>query len=149
MNRDQRFMRLAITEAKKSLATGDVPVGAIVVCGEHIIAKAHNEREARNDPTAHAEILALQKAGVALGDWRLEHCDLYVTHEPCPMCAGALIMARVHRVVYGCNEPNSGVCGTLMNLVQFPGFAHNVRISGPIAQEDCATLTQAFFKEKR
>lgn len=149
MTRDQHFMRYAIEEAKKSLVTGDVPIGAIVVSGDDIIARAHNEREARNDPTAHAEILALQKAGIALGNWHMEHCDMFVTHEPCPMCAGALIMARIHRVIYGCNEPKSGVCGTLMNLVQFPGFAHNVRISGPIAQDECAGLTKAFFKEKR
>ncbi len=146
---DQHWMALAIDEAKKAPRHGDVPVGCVIVLEDKLIARAHNERELLHDPTAHAEILALRRAGEALQRSRLDGALLYVTHEPCPMCAGALIMARIHRVVYGCSEPQSGTCGTLMNLVQFPGFTHNVRITGPICQETCVALTRSFFMEKR
>lgn len=120
----------------KILLSGDVPVGCVIVLRDQIIARAHNLREAHHDPTAHAEIIALREAGKALGSWQLKDCDLYVTHEPCPMCAGALVMARIHTLYYGCDEPTTGACGSCLNLVQFPGFPHNVHIVGPLAQEN-------------
>lgn len=146
---DPWFMREAIYEACLAAAHGDVPIGCVIVRDGEIIARAHNEREHTTDPTAHAEILALRRAGQALGHWRLDDCTLYVTHEPCPMCAGAAVMARIRHIVYGADEPLTGVCGSQMNLVQFPGFPHQVRISGPIAPEACQSLVRAFFEQKR
>ena len=146
---DLEWMNLAVQEAKLALQTGDVPVGALVVCDNVCIAKAHNEREARNDPTAHAEILALRKAAQVRGNWRLTGCTLFVTHEPCPMCAGAAVMSGIHSIVFGCCEDKTGACGSQLNLVQFPGFPHNVRIRGPIDEERCAALMQDFFKQLR
>lgn len=147
--KDQWFIREALYEACLAAEHGDVPIGCVIVKNDTIIARAHNERQYHHDPTAHAEILALQRAGKYLKDWRLEDCILYVTHEPCPMCAGAAVMAKIHTIVYGADEPLTGVCGSQMNLVQFPGFPHQVRIRGPIAQEVCQSLVRAFFEQKR
>ena len=149
MSKHVQFLNEAIIEAEKSLLSGDVPVGCVIVLQDQIIARAHNLREAQHDPTAHAEIIALREAGKALGSWQLKDCDLYVTHEPCPMCAGALVMARIHTLYYGCDEPTTGACGSCLNLVQYPGFPHNVHIVGPLAQEKCAALTRRFFAAKR
>ena len=139
------FLNEAILEAQKAAALGEVPIGAVVVKDEVIIGRGHNRREIDHDPTAHAEIIALRDAGRTLGTWRLAGCTLYVTMEPCPMCCGALINSRIDTVVYGADEPKFGSAGSQLNLLQFPGFNHNVKIIGPIAQERCQNLMRDFF----
>ena len=143
------FLEEAIKEAELAAAIGEVPIGAVVVCNGEIVGRGHNLRERDNDPTAHAEICALRDAGKNLGTWRLENCTLYVTMEPCPMCCGALINSRVHTVVFGASEPKFGSAGRQLNLLQFPGFNHNVHIVGPIAQERCSQMMKDFFAELR
>lgn len=146
---DDLMMATAIQEANKALEHNDVPIGAVVVLNGKIIGRGYNTRERDHDPTGHAEINAMRDAGKTLGTWRLDEAILYVTHEPCPMCAGAMLLAHIHTVVYGANEPVYGVCGSQMNLVQFPGFPKNIHIRGPIAQEACSSLTRAFFEKLR
>lgn len=148
-NQHDYFLSEAIKEAQKALLTGDVPIGAVVVKNDQIIGRGYNRREADNDPTAHAEILALREAGKHLGTWRLSGCTLYVTMEPCPMCCGALINSRIETVVYGADEPKFGSAGSQLNLLQFPGFNHNVKIIGPLAQERCENLLRDFFVKLR
>ena len=143
------FLEEAIKEAEQAAAIGEVPIGAVVVCNGEIVGRGHNLRERDNDPTAHAEICALRDAGKNLGTWRLENCTLYVTMEPCPMCCGALINSRVHTVVFGASEPKCGSAGSQLNLLQFPGFNHNVHFVGPIAQERCSQLMKDFFAQLR
>lgn len=143
------FLNEAIAEALKAAALGEVPIGAVVVKDGQIIGRGHNLRELDHDPTAHAEILALRDAGRTLGTWRLAGCTLYVTMEPCPMCCGALINSRIDTVVYGADEPKFGSAGSQLNLLQFPGFNHNVKIIGPIAQERCQNMMRDFFVELR
>ena len=143
------FLEEAIKEAELAAAIGEVPIGAVVVCNGEIVGRGHNLRERDNDPTAHAEICALRDAGKNLGTWRLENCTLYVTMEPCPMCCGALINSRVHTVVFGASEPKFGSADSQLNLLQFPGFNHNVHIVGPIAQERCSQMMKDFFAELR
>lgn len=146
---DQEMMRQAIVEAQKALEHQDVPIGAVVVVDGEIVGRGFNTRERDHDPSGHAEINAMRDAAKNLGHWQLDGATVYVTHEPCPMCAGAMLLARVGTVVYGASEPTYGVCGSQMNLVQFPGFPNNVRIRGPIAQETCSDLTRAFFQDLR
>jgi len=143
------FMEEAIKEAEKAALIGEVPIGAVVVQNDQIVGRGHNLREQDHDPTAHAEICALRQAGQALGSWRLAGCTLYVTMEPCPMCCGALINSRIDTVVYGAKEPKFGSAGSQLNLLQFPGFNHNVHIVGPIAQERCSQLMKDFFASLR
>jgi tRNA(adenine34) deaminase len=142
-------MREAIFEAKKAAEIGEVPVGALVVLDGKVIGRGHNLRETRQDPTAHAEILALREAGQTLGTWRLTGAVLYVTLEPCPMCAGALVQSRIERVVYGADDPKAGSAGTLLNILQFPGFNHFVKITGGVLAKETADLLQEYFKSKR
>lgn len=142
-------MTLALEEAKKALLHNDVPVGCVLVKDGKVICKAHNEREKRNDPTAHAEILALKKAGEILKDWHLNDLELYVTLEPCPMCAGALLNARIKTIIYGADENVWGACGSNLNLVQFPGFPHNIRIRSKVLEKECKYLLETFFKTLR
>lgn len=144
-----RFLEEAIKEAEKAAAIGEVPIGAVVVCDGQIIGRGHNLREQNHDPTAHAEICALQDAGRNKGAWRMTGCTLYVTMEPCPMCCGALINSRMDTVVYGASEPKFGSAGSQLNLLQFPGFNHNVKIVGPIDQERCSQLMKDFFANLR
>lgn len=148
-NQHDIFLAEAIKEAEKAAAIGEVPIGAVVVCENKIIGRGHNLRETTNDPTAHAEIIALREAGQRLGSWRLNNCRLYVTMEPCPMCCGALINSRIDTVIYGADEPKFGSAGSQLNLLQFPGFNHNVKIIGPVAQEECQGLMRDFFKNLR
>jgi tRNA(adenine34) deaminase len=146
---DEYFMALALEEARSAQAHGDVPVGAVLVKDQTVVGCGHNRREADKDPSAHAEILALRMAGAARGDWRLEDTVLYVTLEPCPMCACALVLARVGRLVYGADDPDLGAAGSLLNLLQFPGFRHQVRITGGVLSKDSEALLRAFFRERR
>jgi tRNA(adenine34) deaminase len=142
-------MGLALEQAADALAHGDVPVGAVVLVDGVVIAARHNERELTGDPTAHAEVLALRDAARALGKWRLSATTLVVTLEPCPMCAGALLAARVGRLVYGAADPRAGACGTLYNLCCDPRLNHEVPVTFGIRGSECATLLTSFFAEKR
>jgi tRNA(adenine34) deaminase len=146
---DRDFMELALEEARKAPGHDDVPIGAVAVAGGEILARAHNERELRSDPTAHAEILALQKASRRLGRWRLNDVTLYVSLEPCPMCAGALVAARIHRLVYGAADDRAGAALSLYNLVQDPRLNHECQVTAGVMGEECGELLRAFFQDKR
>ncbi len=142
-------MRLAIEAAKIAEDNGDVPIGAVIVHQDTIIAKAYNQREQLADPTAHAEIIALTQAASAIGNWRLHGCTIYVTLEPCPMCAGALVLARMDRLVYGCDDPKTGACKSLYNIVQDDRLNHRLQVTGGILAEDCAQQIKDFFVHRR
>ena len=146
---DQYFMREALRQAQKANEAGEVPVGAVVVREGRIIARAHNQVELLKDATAHAEMLALTQAEAGVGDWRLIDCDLYVTKEPCAMCAGALAHTRVRRVIFGCTDPVAGAAGSVMNLLQMPGLNHRCDTASGILQDECAAILQAFFRKRR
>lgn len=142
-------MRVALEEARGALQHDDVPIGAVVVRDGEVVARARNERELRKDPTAHAEILALQAAAEVTGEWRLTGTTMYVTLEPCPMCAGALVLARVTRLVYGPQDPRAGAAYSLYNIVQDPRLNHSVEISAGVLEEECLAVLQGFFTERR
>jgi len=146
---DERYMRAAIDAAKVAEENGDVPIGAVIVYNNQIIGKAYNQREQLKDPTAHAEIIALTQAAAFMESWRLNGCTIYVTLEPCAMCAGALVLARVDRLVYGCADPKAGACGSLYNIVQDERLNHRLEVSGGVLADECSKLLQDFFKEKR
>jgi tRNA(adenine34) deaminase len=146
---DAPAMKLALDEAEKALVHGDVPVGAVALVGHRVVASRHNERELTGDPTAHAEILALADAAVALGTWRLSDVTLVVTLEPCPMCAGALVAARLGRLVFGAADPQGGACGSLYNLCTDPRLNHEVPVTGGILADRAASLLTGFFGERR
>src|SRR6478672_7448207 len=139
---DESFMREALRLARKAFEKEEVPVGAVVVRGGRIIARAFNQVEMLKDATAHAEMLAITEAEAAVGDWRLNDCDLYVTKEPCPMCAGALVHVRIRRVIFGCSDPKSGGAGGLVNLLQHPSLNHRCQITTGVLQGECAGLLQ-------
>ena len=146
---DERTMRLALEEAKRCLDHGDVPIGAVVTREGDVLSSAGNERELASDPTAHAEILALRAAAAALGSWRLEGCTLTVTLEPCAMCAGAAVLSRLDRVVFGAADPKAGFAGSLGNLVQDPRLNHTVSLTDGVLAEECGDLLRTFFRERR
>ncbi|WP_100400951.1 tRNA adenosine(34) deaminase TadA [Bacillus sp. FJAT-44742] len=146
---DQRFMKEAINEALRAEGKGEVPIGAVIVFKGEIIARGHNERETRQRSDAHAEMIAIEKACEYMGSWRLEDCTLYVTLEPCPMCAGALVQARVPRVVFGAVDPKAGCAGTLMNLLDDSRFNHRAEVRAGILEEECGMLLTSFFQELR
>jgi len=146
---DEDAMLLAIEEARRALEHGDVPIGAVVLLGDRVIASRHNERELLQDPTAHAELLALKDASSALGAWRLVGTTLVVTVEPCLMCAGALVAARVERLVFGADDPRAGACGSLYNLCCDPRLNHEVSATGGVLGSDCAGLVTSFFADRR
>ena len=145
---DSIYMKSAIAEAEKAYAEGETPVGAVIVRDGGIIASAHNMTERLNDSTAHAELLAIQAAEKATGDRRLTGCALYVTMEPCPMCAGAIINSRIKRVVFGAYDPKAGSCGSVNNLFSFP-YNHSPEVEGGFMQDECALLLKQFFAELR
>ena len=147
--RDDYYMRLALREANRALDHGDVPIGAVVVHGSEAIALACNERELRNDPTAHAEVLALREAGRKLGGWRVLDCVLYVTLEPCAMCAGAIIWSRVPRVVFGAPDQKSGGAGGAVDLLAEPRFNHHPEVAGGLLAEESIALLRNFFSQRR
>ncbi|WP_281277897.1 tRNA adenosine(34) deaminase TadA [Paenibacillus xylaniclasticus] len=146
---DRRWMAAAIEEARKAEAIGEVPIGAVIVRDGEIIGRGHNLRETKLDSTAHAEMIAIREASQHLDAWRLLDCTLYVTLEPCPMCAGAIVQSRVKRVVYGTHDPKAGCAGTLMNLLQEPRFNHEAELTSGVMQEECALLLTAFFRSLR
>ena len=146
---DERFMRAAIEAAKIAEENGDVPIGTVVVFEGRIIGKAYNQREQLQDPTAHAEIIALTQAAAAVESWRLNGCTMYVTLEPCPMCAGALVLSRMDRLVYGCDDPKAGACKTLYNIVQDGRLNHRLEVTSGVLQEQCQKQLQEFFAKRR
>ena len=146
---DERCMQAAIEAAKIAKENGDVPIGAVIIFENQIIGKAYNQREQLKDPTAHAEIIALTQAASALGTWRLTGCTMYVTLEPCPMCAGALVLARLDRLVYGCADPKTGACGSLYDIVRDERLNHRLEVTAGILAEDCSRLLQDFFQHRR
>jgi tRNA(adenine34) deaminase len=147
--RDENFMRLAIREAEEAPAHDDVPIGAIVVRDGEVIGAGHNERELRQDPTAHAEVLALREAARRAGSWRVLESVLYVTLEPCAMCAGAIVLARVPRVVYGTDDPKAGACGSVLDVTAEPRLNHRPDVAGGLLREECAALLRDFFAARR
>ena len=147
--RDEYFMRLALREAEAALAHDDVPIGAVVVRDGELIGAAHNERELRQDPTAHAEILALREASRVVGSWRVLGSVLYVTLEPCAMCAGAIVLARVPRVVYGTTDPKAGAAGSVLDVLAHPRLNHRPAVAGGLLASECAALLAAFFGSRR
>ena len=146
---DERMMRLALEEARAAGAGGDVPVGAVVVRGNEVVGRAGNAREREQDPTAHAEILTLRKAARAIGSWHLEGCTLYVTLEPCAMCAGALVLARIDRLVLGAPDPKAGFAGSLGDIVRDGRLNHEVEVTVGVLAEECGEVLRAFFAERR
>ena len=148
-SRDESFMRLAIREAERALEHEDVPIGAVVVRDDQVIGAGHNERERRQDPTAHAEILALRAAAAAVGSWRVLDSVLYVTLEPCAMCAGAIVLARVPRVVYGTVDPKAGAAGSVLDVLAEPRLNHRPEVAGGLLAAECATLLTDFFGSRR
>jgi len=146
---DRRWMAAAIEEARKAEAIGEVPIGAVIVRNGEIIGRGYNLRETGLDSTAHAEMIAIREASKHIEAWRLLDCTLYVTLEPCPMCAGAIIQSRVKRVVYGTHDPKAGCAGTLMNLLQEPRFNHEAELTSGVMQEECASLLTTFFRRLR
>jgi len=147
--RDERFMDMALEAAGQAVAHDDVPVGAVVVQGDQVVATAHNERERRGDPTAHAEVLALRAAAEALGSWRLLETTLYVTLEPCAMCAGAIVLARVPRVVWGTADPKAGAAGSVLDVLAEPRLNHRPAVRGGIRAAECAAMLTEFFAARR
>lgn len=146
---DHYFMGEALRQAAKAYQAEEVPIGAIIVRDLQIIARAFNQVEVLKDATAHAEMLAVTQAEEVIGDWRLNECTMYVTKEPCPMCAGAIVHARVGRVVFGAPDPKAGAAGGVINLLQFPTFNHRCEITGSVREQECRALLQTFFAEQR
>ena len=146
---NERLMRLAIEQAQIAEENGDVPIGAVIVYENQIIGKAYNQREQLKDPTAHAEIIALTQAAAARQNWRLNGCTMYVTLEPCPMCAGALVLSRMDRLVYGCGDPKSGACGSLYNIVGDERLNHRLEVTAGVLAEECKEQLQNFFERRR
>ena len=146
---DEAYMKLAIREAKKARAIGEVPIGCIIVYEDKIIARGYNKRVAKKSVLAHAEILAIKKACKKLGDWRLEGCTMYITLEPCPMCAGAIIQARIPRVVIGSLNPKAGCAGSVLDMMHVEGFNHQVDVTTGVCDEECSEMMKEFFRELR
>ena len=146
---DERWMRLALEEAAAAEALGEVPVGAVVVRGGELVSRGHNLTHTLQDPSAHAEMVAIRRAAVATGHWRLLDCTLYVTLEPCAMCSGAIVLARVPRLVYGAADPKAGMSGSLANLVQHPRLNHRVELTTGVLERECGDVLRAFFRARR
>ncbi|MBR1866091.1 MAG: tRNA adenosine(34) deaminase TadA [Lachnospiraceae bacterium] len=149
MTIDEKYMKEAIRQAKKAAQAGDVPIGCVIVHEGRILARAYNKRNARKTTLAHAELLAIEKASKKLGDWRLEECTMYITLEPCQMCAGAIVQARIPRVVAGAMNPKAGCAGSVLNLFQVEAFNHQVEFVHGVMGEECAALLSGFFRALR
>jgi tRNA(adenine34) deaminase len=146
---DEKFMVLALEEARRAIEDGEVPIGAVVVYNGEIIARAHNLREGLQNPAAHAEMLAVHEAARKLGRWRLTGTTLYATLEPCAMCAGALVLSRIDRLVYGCEDPKAGACGSVFDIVREPRLNHRMEVLGGVLGGECRSLLKQFFEERR
>ena len=149
LSKDVKYMRKAIHQARRAAALGEIPIGCVIVCDDKIIARGFNRRLHKHSTLAHAEMEAIDKASRKLGDWRLEGCTMYVTLEPCQMCAGALVQSRIDRVVIGTMNPKAGCAGSLMNLLQVPLFNHQVAITRGVCEQECSALLTDFFAELR
>ena len=149
MTEDERFMKEAVRQAKKAAALGDVPIGCVIVQENKIIARGYNRRMADKNTLSHAEIIAIKKACKKAGDWRLEDCTMYVTLEPCPMCAGAIVQARIPRVVIGCMNPKAGCGGSVLNLLEMKEFNHQAEVERGVLEEECGSLLSSFFRRLR
>ena len=147
--KDERFMKIAVEQAGIAQENGDVPIGAVIIHNGQIIGKAYNQREQLQDPTAHAEIIALTQAAAAMETWRLEGCTMYVTLEPCPMCAGALVLARIDRLVYGCDDPKTGAVKSLYKIVTDGRLNHRIEVTSGVLADECSKILQEFFQKKR
>ncbi|AFM39132.1 cytosine/adenosine deaminase [Desulfosporosinus acidiphilus SJ4] len=145
----QDWMRLALIQAQMAYEQGEVPIGAVIVHNDTVIAEAHNEKELRNDPTAHAEILAIQRAAETMGTWRLTDASLYVTLEPCPMCAGAILQARLKNLVYGTMDLKGGATGSVLNVMDFKLWNHKVEVVAGVLEDECSDILKHFFKRLR
>jgi tRNA(adenine34) deaminase len=146
---DQQGMQAAVREAERALAIDEVPVGCVIVHDGTIVGRGHNQVERLKDATAHAEMIAIGAASAALGSWRLNECTMYVTLEPCAMCAGAIVLARVGRMVYGATDPKAGACGSVLDVIHEPRLNHRVELSNGVMAEECGALLKAFFQAKR
>jgi tRNA(adenine34) deaminase len=146
---DRRFMTLALEEARRAAGQGEVPIGAVLVVAGEVVAGRGNERESRHDPTAHAEMLVLRDAAAIIGGWRLSEATLYVTLEPCAMCAGAIVLARVKRLVYGADDPKAGAAGSVFNVVDHPALNHRAAVHAGVMETECAEILRGFFAAKR
>ena len=146
---ERDYMKEALAEARLAETAGEMPVGCVIVRDGAIVARGHNECEAQKDATAHAELLAIRRASAATGDWRLNRCALYVTLEPCPMCAGAIVQARVGRLVYGAADPGQGCAGSLYRIPEDPAFPHFCQSDGGVLEEECEALLKGFFEKRR
>ena len=146
---DEHYMRMAIDAAHIAEENGDVPIGAVIVHNSRIVAKAYNQREQLQDPTAHAEIIALTQAAAALENWHLNDCTIYVTLEPCPMCAGALVLSRIDRLVYGCDDPKTGAVKSLYNIVTDERLNHRLEVTSAVLAKQCTEQLQSFFARRR
>lgn len=149
MTKEERYMKAAIRQAKKAEALHEVPIGCIIVCEGQIIGRGYNRRIADKNVLAHAELIAIKKACKKMGDWRLEGCTMYVTLEPCPMCAGAIVQARIPKVVMGCMNPKAGCAGSVLDMLHEPGFNHQVETETGLLEEECAALLKNFFRALR
>lgn len=149
MDNDEKYMREALRQAKKAYAKNETPIGCVIVCGEKIIARGYNKRNEKKNTLAHAEISAINKASRTVGDWRLEDCTMYVTLEPCPMCAGAIVQARIKRVVIGSMNPKAGCAGSVVNLLQMEGFNHKAEVRCGVLEKECSGMMSGFFRELR
>ncbi len=149
LTQDEKYMREALRQAKKAYKLNEVPIGCVIVSGEKIIARGYNKRNTISSTLGHAEIMAIRKAGKVVGDWRLEDCTMYITLEPCPMCAGAIVQARIPRVVIGSMNPKAGCAGSVINLLDMHGFNHRVEIEKDVLREECTSILQEFFGELR
>ncbi len=149
MEIQEKYMKEALKQARKAYKLGEVPIGCVIVYEDKIIARGYNRRKTDKNTLSHAELQAIRKASRVMGDWRLEGCDLYVTLEPCQMCSGAIVQARIPRVVIGCMNPKAGCAGSILNLLQMPQFNHQVEIVRGIMEEECSVLLKTFFKELR
>ncbi len=146
---NEKYMREALKEAKKATRLGEVPIGCIIVYEDKIIGRGYNKRNTKKTTLAHAELIAIEKASKALGDWRLEECTMYITLEPCQMCSGAIVQARVKKVVIGTMNPKAGCAGSILNILQMKEFNHQVEMEIGILEEECTMVLQSFFKELR
>lgn len=149
MTTDEKYMKAAITQAKKALSLGEVPIGCVIVYENKIIGRGYNRRNTDKNTLAHAEITAINKASKKIGDWRLEDCILYVTLEPCQMCSGAIVQARIPKVVMGCMNPKAGCAGSILNILNMPQFNHQVETTKGVLEEECSSLLKTFFKDLR
>ena len=149
MTEDEKYMRQAIRLAKKAGDNGDVPIGCIIVYQGKVIGRGYNRRNKDKSPLAHAEIMAIKKASKIIGDWRLEECRMYVTLEPCQMCSGAIVQARIPEIVIGCMNPKAGCAGSIINILDMPAFNHQVSITRGVCQQECSEMLKEFFKNLR